>query len=73
MEMSANELAGQKTGVELSALKAEARNLNFYYGDMQALKGVSLPVAERRVTALIGPSGCGKSTFLRCFNRTCCG
>jgi phosphate transport system ATP-binding protein len=69
MEMSANELAGQKTGVELSALKAEARNLNFYYGDMQALKGVSLPVAERRVTALIGPSGCGKSTFLRCFNR----
>ena len=50
-------------------LKAEARNLNFFYGTVQALKEVSLPVAANRVTALIGPSGCGKSTFLRCFNR----
>jgi phosphate transport system ATP-binding protein len=50
-------------------LKAEARNLNFYYGGFHALKNTNLPVHERRVTALIGPSGCGKSTFLRCFNR----
>jgi phosphate transport system ATP-binding protein len=50
-------------------LRALAENLNFYYGAHQALKNVSLPVADRRVTALIGPSGCGKSTFLRCFNR----
>jgi phosphate transport system ATP-binding protein len=43
--------------------------LNFWYGAKQALKNLNLPIAERRVTALIGPSGCGKSTFLRCFNR----
>jgi phosphate transport system ATP-binding protein len=50
-------------------LKAEVRNLNFYYGQRQALKNVSLPIPERTVTAMIGPSGCGKSTLLRCFNR----
>jgi phosphate transport system ATP-binding protein len=50
-------------------VKAEVRELNFYYGAFHALKNISLPVYERRVTALIGPSGCGKSTFLRCFNR----
>jgi len=51
------------------SVKAEARDLSFYYGAFHALKNISLPVYERRVTALIGPSGCGKSTFLRCFNR----
>ena len=50
-------------------LKAQARELNFFYGSVQALKDINLDLAERRVTALIGPSGCGKSTFLRCFNR----
>jgi phosphate transport system ATP-binding protein len=50
-------------------IKASVENLNFYYGTKQALKSLSIPVAENRVTALIGPSGCGKSTFLRCFNR----
>ena len=50
-------------------LKAEAINLSFFYGAVQALKSVSMPVYDSRVTALIGPSGCGKSTFLRCFNR----
>jgi len=50
-------------------LKAEAKNLNFYYGDIHALKNISLNIARREVTALIGPSGCGKTTFLRCFNR----
>jgi phosphate transport system ATP-binding protein len=49
--------------------KSEVRNLSFHYGDYRALNGISMPVHERRVTALIGPSGCGKSTFLRCFNR----
>jgi phosphate transport system ATP-binding protein len=52
-----------------NTLKAEAKALAFYYGDYQALKGISLPVHDRKITALIGPSGCGKSTFLRCFNR----
>ncbi|MFL2980711.1 MAG: phosphate ABC transporter ATP-binding protein, partial [Methylophilaceae bacterium] len=51
-------------------IKAESKNLNFYYADgTQALKNVSLPVYENKITALIGPSGCGKSTFLRSFNR----
>ena len=53
---------------KLSA-KAEVANLNFYYGSFLALKSVSMPVYEKKVTALIGPSGCGKSTLLRCFNR----
>ncbi len=50
-------------------LKAESKQLDFFYGNFQALKSVSMPVYENKVTALIGPSGCGKSTFLRCFNR----
>ena len=50
-------------------IKAEARSLDFYYGDFKALKGIKMPIYENKVTALIGPSGCGKSTFLRCFNR----
>src|SRR5687767_15462981 len=54
---------------EVLVTKAEARQLSFYYGQFRALKNISMPVHERKVTALIGPSGCGKSTFLRCFNR----
>ncbi|HLA49945.1 MAG TPA: phosphate ABC transporter ATP-binding protein PstB [Thermodesulfovibrionia bacterium] len=50
-------------------LKSEVRNLNFYYGNVHALKNINLPIERRKVTALIGPSGCGKTTFLRCFNR----
>jgi len=50
-------------------LKSEVKNLNFYYGDVHALKNINLPIERRKVTALIGPSGCGKTTFLRCFNR----
>ncbi len=49
--------------------RAVVENLSFYYGSTQALKKISMPIADRLVTALIGPSGCGKSTFLRCFNR----
>ncbi|MEW5744560.1 MAG: phosphate ABC transporter ATP-binding protein PstB [Nitrospirota bacterium] len=51
------------------ALKAESKELNFYYGDVHALKKVNMPISLHKVTALIGPSGCGKTTFLRCFNR----
>ncbi len=51
------------------SMKAEVKNLNFYYGEFHALKNVNLPVHDKKVTALIGPSGCGKSTLLRCFNR----
>ncbi len=44
-------------------------NLDLYYGDTQALKGITMQIPKQRVTAFIGPSGCGKSTLLRCFNR----
>ncbi|MFC7204107.1 phosphate ABC transporter ATP-binding protein PstB [Haloferax namakaokahaiae] len=49
--------------------KLAAEDLDVYYGDDHALKGVSMEIPENSVTALIGPSGCGKSTFLRCLNR----
>ena len=45
------------------------RDLSFYYGSFQALKGVTMDISEKKVTAFIGPSGCGKSTLLRIFNR----
>ncbi len=47
----------------------DVQNLNLWYGETQALRNVTLPIANRKVTALIGPSGCGKSTLIRCFNR----
>jgi phosphate transport system ATP-binding protein len=53
----------------LNPYKSEVRDLSFYYGDFNALKGINMVLHEKKVTALIGPSGCGKSTFLRCFNR----
>jgi phosphate transport system ATP-binding protein len=49
--------------------KIEVQSLNFYYGQKQALRDITLPIKRRQITALIGPSGCGKSTFLRCLNR----
>ncbi len=49
--------------------KITASHLNFYYGNLKALKDVTLPIRENAVTAFIGPSGCGKSTFLRTLNR----
>jgi phosphate transport system ATP-binding protein len=52
-----------------SVEKVLVRNLNFYYGDNKALKSVSVPLYDRKVTAFIGPSGCGKSTLLRILNR----
>ena len=50
-------------------VKVETRDLDLWYGDTQALFGVSMGMYRNHVTALIGPSGCGKSTFLRCLNR----
>ena len=61
--------AAAATGAVSVAKKSESRDLNFFYGSFQALKGITMPIYEKRVTALIGPSGCGKSTYLRCFNR----
>jgi phosphate transport system ATP-binding protein len=49
--------------------KIKIAELNFFYGQAQALYGINMQILERRVTAFIGPSGCGKSTFLRTLNR----
>nr|WP_313973798.1 phosphate ABC transporter ATP-binding protein PstB [uncultured Psychrobacter sp.] len=49
--------------------KITIRDLDFYYGDFQALKNINIDIPEKKVTAFIGPSGCGKSTLLRTFNR----
>ena len=47
----------------------DVQGLNLWYGENHALHNVTLPIPNRKVTALIGPSGCGKSTLIRCFNR----
>ena len=59
------------TGVSAAGLaeKVSIRNLEFFYGDSRALKGISLPLYANKTTAFIGPSGCGKSTLLRVLNR----
>lgn len=59
----------RRLNVDREKICIEARDLNLYYGDVQALKNVNLRIPKNRVTAFIGPSGCGKSTLLRCFNR----
>lgn len=47
----------------------EAKNLEAWFGDFQAVKGINVQYCERTINAIIGPSGCGKSTYLRCLNR----
>ncbi len=67
IEIQVSEIAAQiNTEAEQ---KIVLNDLNFYYGEKQALFHVSLPIHEKHVTAFIGPSGCGKSTFLRTLNR----
>jgi len=58
---------GSKYG--MGEIKLSVRNLNFYYGDKQAIFDNNLDIAANRVTAFIGPSGCGKSTHIRTYNR----
>lgn len=58
----------QRSG-ESAEIKAEVSALNFFYGNLHALKNINMVFPDKRVTAIIGPSGCGKSTLLRCFNR----
>ena len=50
-------------------LKIRARQVQFFYGEHQALFDNNLEIARNRVTAIIGPSGCGKSTHIRVYNR----
>jgi len=47
----------------------ETRELSVFYGDVEAVKNITMEIPRNRIVALIGPSGCGKSTLLRCFNR----
>ena len=47
----------------------QSNNLDLFYGDHQALRGISMDIPEKQITALIGPSGCGKSTFMKTINR----
>lgn len=49
--------------------KIHVQDLNLYYGENHALKGVNMDIQENAITAFIGPSGCGKSTFLKTLNR----
>lgn len=49
--------------------KIESQQVDFFYGNSQALKNINIAIKPNTVTALIGPSGCGKSTYLRLFNR----
>jgi len=49
--------------------KMLTEHLDAYFGQHHVLRDITLPIWERRVTAVIGPSGCGKSTFVRCLNR----
>ena len=45
------------------------QDLNAYYGEQQAIKGIDIEFPANQVTAMIGPSGSGKSTVVRCINR----
>lgn len=54
---------------EADEICMDVKNLNLFYGEVQALTNISFQLKKNRVTAFIGPSGCGKSTLLRCFNR----
>jgi phosphate transport system ATP-binding protein len=64
-----NNSVGPAPARAAQATKIEIRNLHFFYKKYEALKGISLPIYDKRVTAFIGPSGCGKSTLLRVLNR----
>lgn len=55
------------TETDKTVLKVD--NLNVWYGDFHAVKGISLNYQQNTISAIIGPSGCGKSTYLRCLNR----
>jgi phosphate transport system ATP-binding protein len=60
---------GESPAADSRTPKMRARDVSVFYGNKQALNGVSIDIHDDRVTAFIGPSGCGKSTFLRCLNR----
>lgn len=60
---------GEETMDKRGKVKIETEDLHLYYGENHALKGITLPIEEKKITAFIGPSGCGKSTYLKTINR----
>jgi phosphate transport system ATP-binding protein len=66
---SSAEAAPTGAAPDMGEIKLSVRNLDFFYGDKQALFGNTLEIAKNRITAFIGPSGCGKSTHIRTYNR----
>jgi phosphate transport system ATP-binding protein len=58
-----------RSNAKIAAARIAIRDLDFFYGDNKALKGINLDLPDRQVTGMIGPSGCGKSTLLRVLNR----
>ena len=71
MQLSSALTDGRSQGIsdEISNVVFTLDDLRVFYGDYQAIRGVSLTIAKNEITAFIGPSGCGKSTLLRSFNR----
>ena len=73
--MQTNQNISDSNAVNAAALAAtgevsiRTRDLDLFYGDFQALFGVSVDIKPGIITSLIGPSGCGKTTLLRSFNR----
>jgi phosphate transport system ATP-binding protein len=59
----------KSAGKSAAPEKMQTVDLHAYFGKAEVIKGISLPVLEKKCTAIIGPSGCGKSTFIRCLNR----
>jgi len=68
-ERTSDELSSPAMVVPEVDAKMLAEGLRAYFGPTEVLKGIDIPIAETKVTAIIGPSGCGKSTFVRCLNR----
>lgn len=62
-------MEAKKLKIDQDKVMFRVEDLDLYYGDFQALKGITMDIPANQVTAFIGPSGCGKSTLLRCFNR----
>jgi phosphate transport system ATP-binding protein len=62
-------MVSEQTTSNQTQVVLKAENVNVYYGNFLAVKGVYLDIPKNQVTAFIGPSGCGKSTLLRCYNR----
>jgi phosphate transport system ATP-binding protein len=68
-DASTDEIEGAVGNIELDDPRMVTRDVDVYYGDKQAIFGVSLDIGRNEVVSMIGPSGCGKSTYLRCLNR----